>query len=894
MEDFLAKRESIIERTNSNATLGLDDQKVQANLNKFGANVLTRQKPDSLLKRIWQCSTEPMIIMLIVAGLIALGVNIYRSVTGGEADYWECVGVFCAIALSVVISVIMEGKSAKAFEALAKISDNTMVKAIRNGTTTMLSQQQIVVGDILILSTGDKVPADGRLLTSTELTANESMLTGESVPANKNADATFESDKTPLAERANMLYGGTYITSGNCTMIVTAVGDNTEFGKIAKELRAKVQSTTPLQQKLAKLGKMITILGVSAATIVFVSQLISFAINGGLALENIMEAFVTSIVLIVAAVPEGLPTIVAVSLSINIIKLSKNNALVKKMVACETIGCINIICSDKTGTLTQNKMTVCAYYDSTMHDNTKQFDNIDIMHNICINSTADIARDGRFLGNPTECAMLNLYQQSAMCNKYGQYTHIREQHIPTKVFSFTSETKRMTTIVNIDGNAILYTKGSPELILAMCSITTTRRKDIEQQITNCQQKAMRIIAFAHKQLDDTSNASQQEREILESDLVFDGFVAIQDPLRDDVYDAVNSTKTAGIALKILTGDNITTATAIANQLGILTEGKIAVEAGEIAELTDEELLEKLQNIVVIARSTPTVKMRVVQLLKSQGNVVAVTGDGINDAPALKNADVGIAMGISGTEVSKEASDIVLLNDSFATIVKAVEWGRNIYENFKRFISFQLTVNLASVIVVFVSILLGMPAPFTALELLWINIIMDGPPALTLGLEPNYKNLMDRKPTRRDESIISHAMLLRIVITGIVMSIVFLLQYVYNFLGVTEQQQSTVLFTLFVLFQLFNAFNCRELHTQSIFVHLLKNKLMLIVVGCTFALQVLIIQFAGDFFGTVPLDFVLWLKLFAIAFGVIVISELTKLVIRLVARISKKKNTANTI
>lgn len=336
----------------------------------------------------------------------------------------------------------------------------------------------------------------------------------------------------------------------------------------------------------------------------------------------------------------------------------------------------------------------------------------------------------------------------------------------------------------------------------------------------------------------------------------------------------------------MTGDNIVTASAIADELHLLDNGGIAIEAKNVEEMSDDELSSKLDKICVIARSTPSVKMRVVKLLKAKGEVVAVTGDGINDAPALKNADVGIAMGISGTEVSKEASDIVLVDDSFATIVKAVEWGRNIYENFKRFISFQLTVNIASVICVFVSVLMGLDAPFTALQLLWINIIMDGPPALTLGLEPNYSDLMSRKPTDRSENIISKEMFIKIFSTGIFMSIVFLCQYRLNFLGAQQNEMKTVLFTLFVLFQLFNAFNCRELHDQTIFKHLFKNKLMLGVVGCTFVLQILIIQFAGAFFGTVPLAIDMWLKIFALALSVVALSEVVKAVIRIAQKVKR--------
>lgn len=886
MKDFMEKRDVLLEHLHTDAASGLTEEQAGKNRQQHGANTLTRQKQDSLLRRIWNAATEPMIIMLIMAGIIALAVNIIQGATGGEADLLECVGIFAAISLSVIITVVMEGKSAKAFEALSKISDNTIIKAIRSGNAVMLNQEDIVAGDILLLATGDKIPADGRLLESVGLTADESALTGESVSAKKNAEYEIDDEKTPLAERANMLYCGNFITNGYCKMVVTAVGDSTEFGKIARELTESKSSSTPLQEKLAQLGKTITILGVIAAAIVFSAQLISFAMHDGLILEEVMETFVTSIVLIVAAVPEGLPTIVAVSLSINIIKLSGQNALVKKMIASETVGCINVICSDKTGTLTENKMTVGAFYDTTWHNDATELASDWLIHNICLNTTADIGEDGAFIGNPTECAILNFYEKSAARQQSGKsYRDERGEHDILQSFPFSSELKHMTTISKVDGKIISYVKGSPELVFAMSDLTAAQAQKIEKFILQAQAKAMRVIAFAHKELPSMRDYEEKaEHQEMESNMMFDGFVAISDPLRADIYASVKSCRAAGIDLKILTGDNIVTATAIADELHILENGAIAVEAKDIADLSDEELFKKLPAISVIARSTPAIKMRVVKLLKAQGNVVAVTGDGINDAPALKNADVGIAMGISGTEVSKEAGDIVLLDDSFATIVKAVEWGRNIYENFRRFISFQLTVNLSSVIVVFASILLGLKAPFTALQLLWINIIMDGPPALTLGLEPNYDDLMSRQPTKRSESIVSKTMLGRIAVTGIYISVVFLCQYTFNFLGATEAQMPTVLFTLFALFQLVNAFNCRELHSTSIFKHLLKNKLMLLVLGCTFLLQILIIQFGGDFFGTIPLNFIMWAKIFGVAASVIILSELVKLVWRGLIRV----------
>lgn len=882
MQAFTAEKTELLATYGADANRGLTEAQAQKNKEQYGENALTRRKPDSLLKRLWDAATEPMLLMLIAAGLIALAVNIVRQVTGGEADFLECVGVFVAIALSVVISVVMEGRSAKAFEALSKINADMTVRAVRDGQTVTLQSADLAVGDVVLLSAGDKVPADGRLLESTALRVDESALTGESFPVKKDSKLVLTDEKTPLAERANMLYSGTFVTEGNGRLLVTAVGDATEFGKIAGELGNAEKSSTPLQEKLARLGKTITVLGVIAAGIVFAAQLVFFALRGGLHLEAAMEAFITSIVLIVAAVPEGLPTIVAVSLSINIIKLSKQNALVKKMIASETIGCISVICSDKTGTLTENKMTVRAFYDTRWHKEAAALQNEYLTHNICLNTTADLAPDGGFIGNPTECAMLRFFEQADTGNTYRRE---REDHTRLCAFPFSSELKHMTTISNVDGRILSYVKGSPECVLDMCALKPDRLAELRRVLVQAEEQAMRVIAFAHKELAEMEDFSAEEaHRRMESGMVFDGFVAIADPLRSDVYDAVAACRSAGVGVKILTGDNIVTATAIAKELDLLADGCVALEAKEVEEMSDRQLQKMLPKISVIARSTPTVKMRVVKLLKARGDVVAVTGDGINDAPALKNADVGIAMGISGTEVSKEASDIVLLDDSFATIVKAVEWGRNIYENFKRFISFQLTVNIASVICVFVSVLMGLPAPFTALQLLWINIIMDGPPALTLGLEPGYSDLMRRRPTNRSENIISKGMLARITATGVYMSLVFLLQYKLNFLGAARGEMTTVLFTLFVLFQLFNAFNCRELHSESIFCHLFKNKLMLLVVGCTFVLQVLIIQFAGAFFGTVPLGIAMWGKLFALAFSVIVLSE----VIKVFARLFQKK------
>lgn len=900
---FMQDAPAVISTLGTDAHQGLTSEQAAHNLNQYGPNAFTKPKPESMLSRIVKTAADPMLIMLMIAAAITLGVNITRAMAGGHADILECVGIFFAIALSVTITVVMEGRSAKAFEALNDINDDTTVTVVRDGEVTLVSQRDITIGDVLQISTGDKLPADARLIESNDLTADESALTGESVPSAKAADAVFTDPKTPVADRTNMLYSGCFVTAGNGRAVVTAVGDDTEFGKIARELRAANTGMTPLQEKLAKLGKVIAVVGSIVAALVFVLQVARFVASGTASFDTISEAFITSITLIVAAVPEGLPTIVAACLAVNIIKMSKQNALVKKMVACETIGCINVICSDKTGTLTQNRMTVIEAYNAPGRalEKPEQIRNRMLLENFCVNGTADVTFPGateaeagampEFIGNPTECALLVAAHKAGL-----DYRIRRERATVLHTYPFSSETKSMTTVVR-DGDGItVFAKGSPEKMLDLCAVDAKTRGEIEREIAKFQAQSCRVLGFAHRHISDKDADTAAldyaaDRAGLESGMMFDGFVAIVDPLREDVPGAVERCRKAGIELKMLTGDNIVTATAIANELDILDERHIAVEARQIEEMSDEELSREIGRIRVIARSTPVIKMRVVNALKAQGNVVAVTGDGINDAPAIKNADVGIAMGIAGTEVSKEASDIVMLDDSFATIVKAVHWGRGIYENFQRFIQFQLTVNLSSVVVVLASLFSGLAAPFTALQLLWVNIIMDGPPALTLGMEPIRDNLMDRRPTRRDAGIVSRGMLERIIVSGAFIAVVFMAQSWTNFMGGTAEQQSTILFTLFVVFQLFNAFNSRELGNASLFANLLRNKVMIGVFALMFALQVLVVQFGGAMFRTVPLPIDMWLKIIAVGFGVVVLQEVIKTVKRAAAAI-RARRTAN--
>ena len=873
MESYKKTAKEVLENLNVDPNVGLNDDEVKTSREKNGANSFGSSEKVSLLKRIWDAVTEPMLILLLVAGAITVAVNVANYMRGEEYNFIECIGIFVAIGLSVVITVVTEGKSAKAFEALNKINEDTLVKVIRNGEAQYVTQGEIVVGDILLLETGDKIVADGRLIQTQELNVDESTLTGESEHVTKDEDFVGE-DGTQVADRVNMAYSGCFVSGGTAKMVVTAVGKDTEFGQIAGELSTVDQSTTPLQEKLDRMGKMIAILGIIAAVAVLGIQI--WQMRADLNFSTVSEAFITSIVLIVAAVPEGLPTIVAVSLALNIIKMTRENALVKKMVACETIGCVNIICSDKTGTLTENKMTVRKFYANDELLEPDQLRDEFIVQNCAINSNANLSKEEdefTFVGNPTECALLVGLEKSGF-----DYEDIRNRYEELKTFAFSSQKKRMTRIVKIDGKIMAYMKGSPGKILHRCSnVDEAQEKELNDLMESFQEQAGRLIGFAHKELDSYNDESE---EVVENDFVFDGFAVISDPVSDDVYDSLAKCRKAGIEVKMLTGDNIVTATAIANELHLLGEDGIAVEAKEIDKMNDEELIETLKKIRVIARSTPMIKMRVVKLLKGEGNVVAVTGDGINDAPAIKHADVGIAMGIAGTEVTKEASDIVLLDDSFTTIVKAVKWGRGIYENFKRFIQFQLTVNVSSVVVIIVSIVAGFKSPFTALELLWINIIMDGPPALTLGLEPMRENLFDRKPTKRNENIISKKMFARIMLNGVFISVVCLVQYFTDFLGAGKDGTSTVIFTMFVLFQLFNAFNCRELDTTPMYKNILKNKLMLGVFLLVLAVQFVITQFGEPVFGTVSLSMAMWGKMLLVALSVVIINEIIKLGMRI--------------
>lgn len=852
------KREDLLKRLSS-STKGLKDETVVINRRKYGENVFEKPRKKSFFKRLFLSLTEPMMLILLVSAAITLGINVGKYFKAGEADFSEFVGIMLAITLSVAITMIMEGSSQRAFDALEKTYENVIVKVRRDGKTAIIKQNEVVVGDIVIISSGDKVVADGRLIVSDSLSLDESALTGESMPVLKNSETTINKSGH-IAELENCVFAGTFVAGGSGEYVVTAVGSKAEVGKIAAEIGKERETKTPLQEKLNSLSKTISFIGVCVSAAIFVFETLKLWAAQGLSFHDVQEIFVSCIVLIVAAVPEGLPTIVAVSLALNMIKLSKERALIKKIIATETTGSVSVICSDKTGTLTENKMKVVKICAADFCKNAEDVKSEILYENFCINSSADLI-DGDLRGG-TEVALLAHYNEVTG----NDYRLMRNKYSKVSTVPFSSKTKFMETTVKMPNGFRRYIKGAPEVVFKLSDLTDEELKKINKNAESYERFSYRILAFGHVDIDNESESKKYS---------FDGFAVIADKIRTEAYDAVKTAKRSGVDVKMLTGDNLLTACAVAKDLGIITSESQAVTGADLEKLSDRELKSVIKNVKVVARSTPSVKLRIVKALKELGEVVAVTGDGINDAPAIRHADVGIAMGISGSEITKEAADMVLLDDGFNGVVKAIEFGRNVYKNIKRFIMFQLSVNVAALVFVAISCLFGLNMPFNALELLFINVIMDGPPAITLGLYKSDGEIMTEPPVRRSEGLISKSAWARIILHGFYMATVTFLQYRYNFLGVKVGEVTASVFVLFTAFQLFNAFNAKELGRKSIFKST-GNYLMPITFTAVFAILVLAVTFVPSAFGISSLGFIGWLKTVALAFSIVVVSEISKL------------------
>ncbi|MGL5057448.1 MAG: cation-translocating P-type ATPase, partial [Fusobacteriaceae bacterium] len=704
-----------------------------------------------------------------------------------------------------------------------------------------------------------------------DLEVEEAVLTGESLSVRKISEAISE-EKFSLGERINMVYSGTFVVSGSGKFVVTEIGDNTEMGSISKSIQADYNVLTPLQKELGHLGKMIAVVGISIAIIVFALKIFNYYVHNSLTIATFAESLTISLVLIVSTIPEGLSTMVAATLALAVIKLSKENALVKKLTACESIGAIDVICSDKTGTITENSMKV-ALESSIDHE--------EVFENIFYNNSSSQKQEKnemkKYIGNPTEVALLNYLSDTKKFKTKNEKILFQ--------YSFNSVKKSMSTVVKGIGINILYKKGAPERILEK-SILTVEEKKIEiRKMAEEQKKGRRVIAFGHRNLKKKYFWEDAQDE-LEEELIYDGFISISDPIRKEVYSAVKKCEKAGIEIKILTGDNILTAKTVANELGLLKDKSLVLEAKDIDLMSDYELKGKIDDIAVIARSNPMTKLRVVNLLMDIGKSVAVTGDGINDAPSLKRAEVGIAMGITGTEVSKETADIILLNDSFATIVKAIEEGRGLYENFQKFIQFQQTVNVAALFLILIFEIFDWGTPLRPIQILWVNIMMDGPLAVSLSFETTRKKIMGELPRDKKKSILTVDIWINVL--GNAMFMVLFMIFSIRYLEVSKEYIPTYIFNLFVFMVVFNVFNCKEIGRESILKRIFDNKYLNIVFIGTVIIQFFVTTLLTKLFSVNVLPPLEYLKIVGFSLFILIFSE----VVRFFRRFLKREDILN--
>lgn len=881
--------------------LGLTDQEVLQSREKHGVNLLTPPKRPSLLKLYLEKFEDPVVRVLLVAAVFSLIISII------ENEYAETIGIIAAILLATGIGFYFEYDANKKFDLLNAVNEETLVKVIRNGRIQEIPRKDVVVGDIVVLETGEEIPADGELIEAISLQVNESNLTGEPVINKTTVEADFDEEATYAS---NLVMRGTTVVDGHGSMKVLRVGDATEIGKVARQSTEQSTEPTPLNIQLTKLANLIGKIGFTVAglafLIFFIKDVVLYfdfgALNGWHdwlpVLERTLKYFMMAVTLIVVAVPEGLPMSVTLSLALNMRRMLATNNLVRKMHACETMGAITVICTDKTGTLTQNLMQVHEPNFYGLKDGGKLADDDIsklIAEGISTNSTAFLEETGeggkpKGMGNPTEVALL-LWLNGQNRN----YLELRERAQVLDQLTFSTERKFMATLVKspLIGKKVLYIKGAPEIVLGKCKevILDGRRVDsveyrstVEAQLLSYQNMAMRTLGFAFRIVED-NEPDDCVALVSENNLNFLGVVAISDPIRPDVPVAVAKCQSAGIGIKIVTGDTPGTATEIARQIGLWkpedTE-RNRITGVAFAELSDEEALNRVMDLKIMSRARPTDKQRLVQLLQQKGAVVAVTGDGTNDAPALNHAQVGLSMG-TGTSVAKEASDITLLDDSFNSIGTAVMWGRSLYKNIQRFIVFQLTINFVALLIVLLGSIVGTELPLTVTQMLWVNLIMDTFAALALASIPPSESVMNDKPRRSTDFIISKAMRQNIFGVGTVFLVVLMamIYYFTNADGGMTVQRLTVFFTFFVMLQFWNLFNARVFGTtDSAFKGLAKSYGMELIVLAILGGQFLIVQFGGAVFRTEPLDWQTWLIIIGSSSLVLWIGELIRFVKRL--------------
>lgn len=872
-----------------NKRIGLTDEQVKQSREQHGKNVLTPPQRTSLWKLYLDKYRDPIIQILLVAAFVSLILAFI------EKNFMETIGIFVAVFLATTVGFYFERDAAKKFNLLTALSEEQPVKVRRNGKVMEIPRHDVVVGDVVLVEVGDEVPADGELIVCNDLQINESALTGEPV-----AEKSLEGDGDGAYPR-NVILRSTMVMNGRGEFVVTAVGDATEIGKVAKKSTEQTSVETPLHMQLDKLAKMISKVGsvvsVAAFFIFLIHDILTNPAWGGkdyfYMAEIVLKYFMMAVTLIVMAVPEGLPMAITLSLALNMRRMLKSNNLVRKLHACETMGAVTVICTDKTGTLTQNKMQVSAL-------ELKQGDEVLLDTAIALNSTAEL-NDGKPIGNPTESALLLWLDAQGK-----DYEELRKQVNVLKQLPFSTERKMMATLAEVDGETYLFVKGAPEIVMKKCIIEDRMLRQSAEELDEWQHKAMRTLAFAYKKIEAsimrTSRTSTAEVVALldANDLQLQAIAAIADPIRPDVPAAVQECRHAGIEVKVVTGDTAATALEIGKQIGVFEDEPENIGAdgsltsldqqmitGEQWEaLSDEEAYERAKDIRVMSRARPTDKQRLVAMLQKRGEVVAVTGDGTNDAPALHYAHVGLSLG-SGTSVAKEASDMTLLDDSFKSIANAVMWGRSLYRNLQRFLFFQLVVNVAALLLVLGGSVIGTEMPLTVTQILWVNLIMDTFAALALASLPPSHEVMKDKPRKASDFIINKSIGFGILFCGIVFFLVMFALLVYcerRGKGGVDVHELTMFFTTFVMIQFWNLFNAKALMSHhTAFRHFLKDKGMILVLVLVLVGQWIIVTFGGEMFRTTPLSLHEWLLIIGSTSVVLWAGELWRTFKRMIAK-----------
>lgn len=872
-----------------NKRIGLTDEQVKQSREQHGKNVLTPPQRTSLWKLYLDKYRDPIIQILLVAAFVSLILAFI------EKNFMETIGIFVAVFLATTVGFYFERDAAKKFNLLTALSEEQPVKVRRNGKVMEIPRHDVVVGDVVLVEVGDEVPADGELIVCNDLQINESTLTGEPV-----TEKSLEGGGDGAYPR-NVILRSTMVMNGRGEFVVTAVGDATEIGKVAKKSTEQTSVETPLHMQLDKLAKMISKVGsvvsVAAFFIFLIHDILTNPAWGGkdyfYMAEIVLKYFMMAVTLIVMAVPEGLPMAITLSLALNMRRMLKSNNLVRKLHACETMGAVTVICTDKTGTLTQNKMQVSAL-------ELKQGDEALLDTAIALNSTAEL-NDGKPIGNPTESALLLWLDAQGK-----DYEELRKQVNVLKQLPFSTERKMMATLAEVDGETYLFVKGAPEIVMKKCIIEDRMQRQTAEELDEWQHKAMRTLAFAYKKIEAsimrTSRTSTAEVVVLldANDLQLQAIAAIADPIRPDVPAAVQECRHAGIEVKVVTGDTAATALEIGKQIGVFEDEPENIGAdgsltsldqqmitGEQWEaLSDEEAYERAKDIRVMSRARPTDKQRLVAMLQKRGEVVAVTGDGTNDAPALHYAHVGLSLG-SGTSVAKEASDMTLLDDSFKSIANAVMWGRSLYRNLQRFLFFQLVVNVAALLLVLGGSVIGTEMPLTVTQILWVNLIMDTFAALALASLPPSHEVMKDKPRKASDFIINKSIGFGILFCGIVFFLVMFALLVYcerRGKGGVDVHELTMFFTTFVMIQFWNLFNAKALMSHhTAFRHFLKDKGMILVLVLVLVGQWIIVTFGGEMFRTTPLSLHEWLLIIGSTSVVLWVGELWRAFKRMIAK-----------